>query len=93
MAPRWQDASHRTAENDTMTSDAAINCRCSSCGAAFYCGAVDRAAGAASASPCWCTQQPLLPSGARISGASCLCPECLMARIDSAQQAPDSGSP
>lgn len=48
--------------------------RCPHCGSQFRCGAGLSASGGR----CWCYELPAVP---RISGADCLCPSCLAARV------------
>jgi hypothetical protein len=55
----------------------ADNARCSACGMEFACGVADPAG-------CWCTRLPALPSGGVVSGAGCLCEQCLRQRIATA---------
>jgi hypothetical protein len=60
---------------------------CSRCKASFSCGMADDATD----QPCWCVALPALPGSAIKSGqedgaASCLCPDCLKARIEEAKR-------
>ncbi|RWA56641.1 hypothetical protein AU476_02500 [Cupriavidus sp. UYMSc13B] len=58
---------------------------CSHCGAGFVCGYV------AGLPECWCASQPLLPARRIVPGQHCLCPACLAARGQAAQE-PDSAA-
>jgi hypothetical protein len=62
------------------------NARCSACGAEFACGVADPAG-------CWCIHLPAMPSGGVVSGAGCLCEQCLRQRIATASVSPAIAEP
>jgi hypothetical protein len=64
----------------------ADSARCSACGVEFACGAADPAG-------CWCIRLPALPSGGVVSGAGCLCEQCLRQRIATAAGSPAIAEP
>lgn len=53
---------------------------CGHCGAGFVCGYV------AGLPECWCMNQPLVPARQIVPGQHCLCPTCLAARRQAAQE-------
>ena len=62
------------------TSAAEGRVRCPACGESFACGLV-----AGEAAACWCASLPnVLPTPARGSDCTCLCPTCLESAINAA---------
>jgi hypothetical protein len=61
-----------------MTGAATPASRCNRCGQPFTCGLL------AGVAPCWCASLPALPGTRLDPAATCLCPACLKARLDTA---------
>lgn len=59
-----------------MAGQESATLRCAGCGASFRCGIGDPGG-------CWCARLPSLPPAAYVSGAGCVCEDCLRAALAS----------